>query len=453
MRQTRGATTLLLAALLAGCAAPTPIPTTSGSAEASPSAIPTPTAAPPSTTPVPSIALSRDDGWRADIDTLLEARERLHPDPWHAMTRADWVAAADAVKARIPTLTDDQALVELVRLATLPGIAGREGHTGIFPFIPGSGTHEYPILLWQFSDGLVITRARAPYEDLVGSRIDAVNGNPIATVLKLVEPLAPRDNDSTLLAYGPLYLRVSELLAGLGVIPAAGPTTFTITDRNGATRDVTIEPISAEDDIAWHGGAPLDLPAGEPDWLRDPTTPLWWTFLPDSGTLYVQYNVVTGGIDATADEILDRVKQGDVERVVVDLRHNGGGNNVTYRHFLSVLQDPLIDRPGRLVLLTGRLTFSAAANFATELEQTTGAWFAGEAMGGSPNLYGDVRETHLVNSGQSVFVATRYWQKSTPDDPRVTIEPALPVPYSLEDWLGGRDPVLDAVLQETPPGV
>ena len=147
-----------------------------------------------------------------------------------------------------------------------------------------------------------------------------------------------------------------------------------------------------------------------------------------------------------------------MERVVVDLRHNGGGNNVTYRHFLSVLQDPLIDRPGRLVLLTGRLTFSAAANFATELEQTTGAWFAGEAMGGSPNLYGDVRETHLVNSGQSVFVATRYWQKSTPDDPRVTIEPALPVPYSLEDWLRPDRrativPVLDAVLQETPPGV
>ena len=47
----------------------------------------------PSVTRAPSAkrsatALSRDDGWRADIDALLEARERLHPNPWHDMHRA-----------------------------------------------------------------------------------------------------------------------------------------------------------------------------------------------------------------------------------------------------------------------------------------------------------------------------------------------------------------------------
>ena len=92
-----------------------------------------------------------------------------------------------------------------------------------------------------------------------------------------------------------------------------------------------------------------------------------------------------------------------------------------------MLQDPAIDRPGRLIVLIGRLTFSAAANFATDLERTTGARFAGEAMGGSPNLYGDVRRVDLPYGGQAVFVATRYYVKSTADDPRITIEPDLPV--------------------------
>ena len=104
-------------------------------------------------------------------------------------------------------MTDDQALVELVRLAAMPGWNGRDGHSGIFPFIPGSGTHVYPVRWWRFSDGLVITAARAPYEDLVGSRVESVDGRPIADVLALVEPLAPRDNPSNLLAYGPIYLR------------------------------------------------------------------------------------------------------------------------------------------------------------------------------------------------------------------------------------------------------
>lgn len=450
MRAAFLAASLLATILLVGCA-PAPAPSVAlGGATASPtttapSASPTPT---PSPTP-----LSRDDGWRADIDTLLEARERLHPDPWHGMDRADWVAAADAVKARIPAMTDDEALTELVRLASMPGWAGREGHTGIFPFIPGSGTHVYPILMWQFPEGLVITRARAPYEDLVGSRIVAIEGRPIAEVLGLTDPLAPRDNPSNLLAYGPLYLRVSELLAGVGVIDEPGPATFTLEDPSGVTSDRVIEPILADDDVKWHGGAPIDLPPGEPLWLSRPTETLWWQVLPDGETLYVQYNVVEARIDPIVDEILAKVQEGDIERVVVDLRHNGGGNLNTYRHFLEVLQDPAIDRPGRLVLLIGRLTFSAAATFATELEATTGVWFAGEDMGGSPNLYGDARSTDLANSGQEVYIASRYHQISTPDDARITIEPDLPVPYTFDDYQAGRDPVLDTVLLEAVKGV
>ena len=175
--------------------------------------------------------------------------------------------------------------------------------------------------------------------------------------------------------------------------------------------------------MAWHGGDPLRLRAADALWLRDIAKPLWWTYLADSRTLYVQYNEVRGGIDGVADEILARAKQADVDRVVVDLRNNGGGDNTTYRHLLDVIQDPAIDRPGRLDVLIGRLTFSAAANFATELEATTSASFVGEAMGGSPNLYGDARPTDLPYGGQVVYVASRYWQMSTADDARITIEP------------------------------
>jgi hypothetical protein len=418
-----------------------------------PSASPAPSPAPASTaaapaTPSPTASLDRIAGWRADIDGLLSARESVHPDPWHGMTRVDWVAAADAVKARIPELTDDQALVELVRLAAMPSWKGRDGHTGIF-LTPGSGIHAYPIRWWRFSDGLVITTARAPYEDLVGSRVTAIDGHLIDEVLRLVEPLAPRDNPSNLLAYGPLYLRVSELLAGLGVIERAGPAVFSLVDRDGKSRDVTIEPISVEDDVAWNSQQPHRLPPTNAVWLRDQAKPLWWTYLDDSNTLFVQYNAVEPGINGIADEILARAKEDDVSRVVVDLRHNGGGDNTTMGHFEDVLRDPAINRPGRLDVLIGRITFSAAANFATDLEQSSAATFAGEAMGGSPNLYGDAREIDLPYGGQSVYVATRYWQRSRADDQRITIEPEIHAALSSDDYFAGRDLVLQAVF-DTP---
>ena len=417
---------------------------------ASPGSSATPLAASvtPTLSPVPSPSLDRVAGWRADIDALLAARESLHPDPWHGMARADWVAAADAVKARIPELTDDAALVELVRLAAMPGWNGRDGHTGIF-LTPGSGVHAYPLRMWRFTDGLVITAARAPYEDLVGSRVTAIGGHPIDEVLRLVEPLSPRDNDSSLLAFAPRYAVVSEILAGLGVIDRAGPALFSVVGRDGKARDVTIEPITVDEDVAWHGGQPLRLPPTDAPWLRDQAKPLWWSYLADHRTLFVQYNSVESGINGVADEILARAQQDDVARVVVDLRHNGGGDNTTMGPLEDVLRDPAINRPGRLVVLIGRITFSAAANFATDLEQSSAATFAGEAMGGSPNLYGDAREVALPYGGQSVFVATRYWQRSTPEDQRITIEPDIAADLSSADYFAGRDPVLQAVF-DTP---
>jgi len=443
---------LICALILGGCGS-TPLPLTSpasaspavvGSASA-PSGSSTPTAA---ATASPAPSLDRVAGWRADIDGLLTARETVHPDPWLGISRADWVAAADAVKARIPELTDDQALVELVRLAAMPGWKGRDGHTGIF-LTPGSGIHPYPVRLWRFSDGLVITAVRAPYEDLVGSRITAIGGHPIDEVLRLVEPLSPRDNPTTLLAFAPRYAGVSELLAGLGVIDRAGPATFSLVGRDGKTRDVAIEPITVEEDVAWNSGQPTRLPPTDAPWLRDQAKPLWWTYLDDSRTLFVQYNSVERGLNPIVDEILARAKQDDVARVIVDLRHNGGGDNTTIGHFEDILGDPAINRPGRLVVLIGRITFSAAANFATDLEQSTAVTFAGEPMGGSPNQYGDPREVSLPYGGQSVYVATRYWQRGAADDQRTTIVPEIPADLSSDDYFSGRDPVLQAVF-DTP---
>ena len=45
-------------------------------------------------------------------------------------------------------------------------------------------------------------------------------------------------------------------------------------------------------------------------------------------------------------------------------------------------------------------------------------------------------------------MASRYWQLSAADDPRLTIEPDIPVALSSADYLAGRDPVLEAVIAE-----
>ena len=81
-------------------------------------------------------------------------------------------------------------------------------------------------------------------------------------------------------------------------------------------------------------------------WLRDQDETLWWTFLEDSGTLFVQFNAVRGDATGVISEIRERAQDDDVERVVIDLRHNSGGDNTTLGPLERALRDPAIDRPG-----------------------------------------------------------------------------------------------------------
>ena len=127
----------------------------------------------------------------------MTARESNHPDPWHGIDRASYVAEVDAVAARVPELNDDELLVEITRLAAMPTWNGRDGHGGIHPW--GEGTfdaHLYPMRLWHFSDGLFVTDALPPYDDLVGARIISVNDHDVDEILAAVGPLVPRDNSN-----------------------------------------------------------------------------------------------------------------------------------------------------------------------------------------------------------------------------------------------------------------
>lgn len=98
-----------------------------------------------------------------------------------------------------------------------------------------------------------------------------------------------------------------------------------------------------------------------------------------------------------------------IERVVLDLRRNGGGNNMLPEPLRRTLVKSRFNRPGGLYVLVGPRTFSAAMNIATRLERETDALFVGEPTGGRPNHYGDAK--YLVGSATGVpyLISTLRW--------------------------------------------
>ncbi len=131
----------------------------------------------------------------------------------------------------------------------------------------------------------------------------------------------------------------------------------------------------------------------------------------------------------------------------MDVRLNGGGDNTTYGALLTAFQSKAVNRPGRLYLLIGRATFSAAGNFSAELERSTRAIVVGEPTGGGVETYGDTVPVLLVEPGWLVHIAGRYHErKRGPGDRRLAVEPDVRIEQTSAQYFAGRDPVLERAL-------
>jgi hypothetical protein len=389
----------------------------------------------------PSLAPTR--GPESDLAMLVRTLEGTHPEPYHAVDREEFFAALDAYEAALPSMTASESAVELMRIWAMLS-RDRDGHQFALP--AAADDFVLPIRVYEFEGDLYVTDAREPNADLAGMRVTAIGGTPIDEVLAAVEPLVPRDGPATVPTFRPVLLLRSVVLEGLGIVEPGEPIQLALESGDGTARSVELEPIARADYAEWAGPFGMFHLPHDPDvaYLAD-TEPFTVHELDDGRTLYLRYRLVEAP-DVDAAESL--VRSGGVDRLILDLRQNPGGNNTTYGPLLRLVQAFAADHPDATTVLTDRVTFSAAANLATEIEQSTDAAFMGEPMGGGLNFWNDVSWVDLrtLPIPMRLAVSTRYWQFAAPDDPRLTIEPDAAFPVSAADWLAGRDPVLEAAL-------
>ncbi len=398
-------------------------------------------------TPLPRVEASRQD-----IDFLTAHMERIHPNLFHAITEQAFRTAATTLKNAIPALTANEIFVEIKRLVALPA-RQEDGHMGVRMF-QATNFRFFPLRLYIFADGVFVIDANPPYEDAIGQRVVQIGGMDIDTINDLMNPLITRDNATTLLCKRTLHYVVPEILHTLGILDDVAQGDYLLEEENGARSILTVSPIDKEvyrNTIVQSVGL-FEQP--NPLYLSNVTERFWMQILAGSTTLYIKYNLVQpetqSGWTMTAFSALiaETVVTNSIDKVVVDVRQNDGGNALTFAPLINVLSSPNIDQPNTLYVLIGRQTFSAAANFVTVLKQRANhVIFAGEPTGGSLNNYGDTQSFDLPHSGYGIAVPTIYWDYA-PGDPRLAIDPDLPVDLTSDDYFRQRDSVLEAVLND-----
>lgn len=397
----------------------------------------------------PRRALSTDE-WREDLRHLSEHLRLLHADAFHSLSEHEFDARVRELGERIPTLSDDEVVVELARLVAAIG----DGHTRI-----SESAHIrerlYPLRLRLFPEGMFVVAAPDSLPELLGGRLLSIGGHAVDEVLAELESLTAADNRMNLRYRVASNLVVPAYLHGLGFAASAGRAKFRIENAPGQTREVVLRPAVAEE-IDWR--FVHDDLTDPPMYLRRVQETFHQEYLEKGSILYVQVNAVRNGDDRSMaefyEEVLQRATASDVERLVLDLRLNGGGNNtLNWPLIYGLIQSGWSEREGRLFTLISRQTYSAAGHLATMLERHTGTVFIGEPTGAAPNHYGDARPFHLPNSGLRIGASTLFWQNSLPWDDRPWIPPDVATVLSWEDYRSGNDPALAAVrsYQKRPP--
>lgn len=393
----------------------------------------------------------RDAGWRSDLAYFVAEARRSHASPARPAHSPGFEARVQALHDEIPELSDDEVLVRLMELAAFLG----DGHTSFFGPSPDTPVEldrrSIPFKTYRFPSGLWVVDAADGYAPYVGSRILSFGEVGAEQVFERMAAFRGVDNAMTWKWLGPqFFLQRVALLRAVGVsIAEDGRVPLTIVAPDGTEQELVVE--SGDHDFVRKLRAPRGVDE-VPLWQSDVDTNLWLRELPDRGAVYVQFNQVRSepvDIGAFSETLRRTLLETGADTLIVDVRHNNGGNNTLLRPLIRSLIEYEMRSPShRIYVLTGRNTFSAAQNFINRVEQWTDALFVGEPSASSPNFVGETNEFVLPYSRLRGSISNRFWQDSLPWDERPWIEPDLKVELTAEEYFAGVDPVLERVLAE-----
>jgi len=390
--------------------------------------------------------LTRVEAWYCDIDYLAKRILELHYNTSYFASDTSFDNTILSLKSRIDSLSDQQIVVELMKVFGSLG----NGHNLIIPTSPKNGSlKRLPVQFYKFDDGVFIVEEE-DFRQWIGCKVEYIEGTPIEEALQKTNAVNPRDNDMQTLWLGPYYLGLPDVLEGLGIIKAAHQVAITLSDSKGVSQKVTMNPIN------WIFTGFPKIPQlkkeTQPLFLSKINDPYWYELLEDDNIIYVQFNTVTNKEDQSFEEfnieVCNQIAQSKTLHLILDLRHNHGGDGSLLPPLLKMINSFKVLNPtGEIFVMIGRETFSAGHNLLTEITKNADPVIVGEPSGSKPNHIGEAGWLQLPYSGLMGLVSTQFHQDSKAEDNRKWIAPHIPVCLSSTDYFNGNDKALNVILE------
>ena len=411
-----------------------------------------------------------DEQWAADFEQISAAIKDIHFKPFHNVTEEEFDGAVEVLTESIPTMSDEKIIVAMA------GIVARlqDGHTRIHiprlypefaleaelghagtppPKVESLRFAHLPVRFELFDTGLYVIAARPSHAGLIGQEVTAFDDTRVDEAIAAVRSVSFTENDSRARLMAPDRLALPGVLAALRISHTNDGLSLTTVDAGGKVVTTALQAVD-EPGLAFQSGLPETLPS----WQEHRDLFRWYEVRPEDDAIYVQVNQFevepVRPYGEFVAETVRAAREAEVSRYIIDLRHNSGGIGAWVTPFVTGLGNSEFNEFGRLFVLMGRTTFSAAQHFLHKFEELTYAAFVGEPSGAKPSHYGDSKRVVLKNSGLTVRVSTIYWHSWLANDFRDAIQPHIPASLTAADYFAGRDPVLAAAINyEAPAGL
>jgi len=398
---------------------------------------------------LPAEASNRSDGLRFDVDYLVEEAQRMHASPDRPAFSTRFLDEAKSLRETIPGLDDSDVLAGMLRLMAILS----DGHTGIYGPDPDTplqlSPNVLPLKFFWFDEGVYVVNGAGAAANFAGSRVLQFGDLSAQETLARLSVYRGLDNAMTWKWMGPqFYLGRLQMLQIAGATDSTDSIVLTLEDTDG---NVSNEEFAGGNYQLRRKLRPSPAATGEvPRYLRNIDVEQWMESLPELAAVYFQFNQVRDGDDQSiaefAAQLAERLASDNASTLIVDVRHNNGGNNSLLRPLIRTMVGFEQASPdNKIYVITGRNTFSAAQNFVSRVEQWTDAVFVGEPSASSPNFVGEETNLLLPYSRLRGSISTRYWQDSNPGDDRPWITPQVPVEPRAGDYFAGRDAAMEVI--------
>ena len=393
--------------------------------------------------------------WQADLTFLQETVHQDYSFLFKKTTAEAFDKKVAKLSTGIPSMQQHEVIAGLARIVS----SFEYGHTSLR--LGGEGPmsfHQLPVNLYHFNDGVYVEGVHQDNQQALGAKVLKVAGMPIADALTAIRPIVPAENDQYFKGYGLQYLSFPEVLHAQEVTKKLQQEVVLTLQKDGEVFDVAFTsgkmgalPSSygfTREEGEWRSAREQGT---TPHYLRELDKHYYFDYLPEAKTMYVRYSQVipdpSVSIPDFYESVFNFIDSNEVDKLVLDVRLNGGGNNFNNKTLVTkVIRSEKINQIGKFYVIIGRRTFSACQNLINELDNYTNVIFVGEPSSENVNFYGDNRTVVLPNSKLQVRLSWAWWQDKPQWQNADWTAPQLAVDMSFEEYRMNQDPILEKAL-------